>query len=101
MDGSWLYRSYIYIYFFLDESVCGEPEEPVAGHVVVGPDASAIYSCDAGYRLLAEPNRTCERDGHWTGHAPQCEGIFVYQTELTIHKNIIIIIIIIIKYAAY
>jgi hypothetical protein len=58
-----------------DDSMCGEPEEPVAGHVVVGSDGMAIYSCDSGYRLLAEPNRTCERDGHWMGHAPQCEGL--------------------------
>jgi hypothetical protein len=58
-----------------DESMCGEPEEPVAGHVVVGSDGMAIYSCDSGYRLLAEPNRTCDRDGHWMGHAPQCEGL--------------------------
>ena len=58
-----------------DESMCGEPEEPVAGHVAVGSDGMAIYSCDSGYRLLAEPNRTCERDGHWMGHAPQCEGL--------------------------
>lgn len=60
-----------------DESICGEPEEPVAGHVVVGSDGVAIYSCDFGYRLLAEPNRTCERDGHWMGHAPQCEGMCI------------------------
>ncbi|KAJ9579390.1 hypothetical protein L9F63_024503 [Diploptera punctata] len=66
------------VFAYRDESICGEPEEPVAGHVVVGADASAIYSCDAGYKLLAEPNRTCERDGHWTGHAPQCEGNLGY-----------------------
>jgi hypothetical protein len=58
-----------------DEGICGEPEEPVAGRVLVGSDGVAIYSCYSGYQLLAEPNRTCERDGHWMGHAPQCEGI--------------------------
>ncbi|XP_021927670.1 uncharacterized protein LOC110833660 isoform X3 [Zootermopsis nevadensis] len=63
------------VFAYRDESICGEPEEPVAGHVVVGSDGVAIYSCDFGYRLLAEPNRTCERDGHWMGHAPQCEEI--------------------------
>ncbi|XP_068082212.1 uncharacterized protein [Anabrus simplex] len=58
-----------------DETMCGDPEEPVAGQVMITSDSTAIYSCITGYRLLAEPNRTCERDGHWTGHAPQCEEI--------------------------
>jgi hypothetical protein len=66
-----------------DDSMCGEPEEPVAGHVVVGSDGMAIYSCDSGYRLLREPNRTCERDGHWMGHAPQCEGL--HRTDCNIN----------------
>lgn len=63
------------VFSYRDESICGEPEEPVAGHVLVGSDGVAIYSCYSGYQLLAEPNRTCERDGHWMGHAPQCEEI--------------------------
>jgi hypothetical protein len=63
-----------------DDGICGEPEEPVAGHVVVGSDGVAIYSCDFGYQLLAEPNRTCERDGQWMGHAPQCEGMHIRKT---------------------
>ncbi|PNF36402.1 hypothetical protein B7P43_G16823, partial [Cryptotermes secundus] len=63
------------VFAYRDESICGEPEEPVAGHVLVGSDGVAIYSCYSGYQLLAEPNRTCERDGHWMGHAPQCEEI--------------------------
>ena len=66
-----------YQFCFTEAVFCGEPELPVAAQVVVIGDASsqtAIYSCEAGYRLLAEPNRTCEADGRWTGHAPQCQG---------------------------
>ena len=41
--------------------------------------AQAIYSCDQGYTLVGGTHlRQCDVDGTWSGSAPQCEPIRMY-----------------------
>ena len=61
-----------------------EPAAPLNGHMtlssqLLGVGTTATYSCDPGYVLVGETNRTCEDvSGHiigtWNGTMPGCEG---------------------------
>ena len=33
------------------------------------------YSCDFGFRLIGNEQRTCGTDGEWSGLAPSCDRI--------------------------
>ena len=37
---------------------------------------TATYSCDTGYNLVGDSNRTCQAVGSWSGSPPTCEGIY-------------------------
>ena len=39
----------------------------------------ATYSCDVGYRLEEEMERTCLSNGSWSDTTPLCQGLFGYQ----------------------
>jgi len=34
----------------------------------------ATYSCDTGYNLVGDSNRTCQATGRWSGNTPTCQG---------------------------
>jgi len=36
---------------------------------------TCTYSCNTGYELTGDVNRTCESDGNWTGIAATCTQI--------------------------
>nr|BAR45634.1 limulus clotting factor C-like [Scolopendra japonica] len=35
------------------------------------------YSCNENYRLIGERNRTCQKDGSWSGDDPICEKLII------------------------
>ena len=35
---------------------------------------TATYSCDVGYNLVGDSNRTCQATGRWSGNTPTCQG---------------------------
>ena len=39
----------------------------------------ATYSCNTGYNLVGESTRTCQEIGNWSGRAPTCQGVCVYE----------------------
>ncbi len=36
--------------------------------------SEVTYSCDIGFILSGDTNRTCQADGNWTGNAPVCNS---------------------------
>ena len=42
---------------------------------------TATYSCDTGYNLVGNSNRTCEATGVWSGSEPICQGMLLLNLE--------------------
>ena len=64
--------------FFLFAVVdCGALQAPANGAVMTNPGttvgSTAAYTCDSGYLLEGEANRTCLATGSWSNTAPTCE----------------------------
>ena len=61
---------------------CGTLTEPANGQVshAAGTtfEQTAIFSCDTGYNLDGDSNRTCQATGMWSGSSPTCQGM-LYQ----------------------
>ena len=36
---------------------------------------TATYSCDTGYNLVGDNNRTCQATGVWSGNTPICQSM--------------------------
>ena len=55
---------------------CGPLSNPSNGWVHIAPNTllggQALYRCKLGYELSSDDDRTCQRDGHWSGSAPTC-----------------------------
>ena len=54
---------------------CGFPDAPLLGlllldNIVIG--SVATYSCNEGFVLLGNQNRTCLPNGEWSGETPAC-----------------------------
>lgn len=57
---------------------CGFPDVPLLGliqleDITIG--SVATYSCDEGFMLLGNHNRTCLSTGEWSGETPDCVQI--------------------------
>ena len=65
------------IAFFIDVD-CGTLTDPADGQVshTAGTTfgQTATYSCDTGYNLVGDNNRTCQATGRWSGITPTCQG---------------------------
>ena len=61
--------------------------DPVNGEVILTNStyyaSVAIYSCNEGYDLVGETNRTCLVSGNWSDSAPICIAGTVPQWHLT------------------
>ena len=64
---------------------CGTLTDPANGQV--GHTAgttfgqTAAYSCDTGYNLVGDNNRTCQATGRWSGYTPTCQGKLLIKLE--------------------
>ena len=60
---------------------CGNLTDPTNGRVdyTAGTTVGQIatYSCNTGYNLVGDRNRTCQATGDWSGSEPTCEGVYV------------------------
>ena len=62
---------------------CGPLTDPANGQVIhtVGTTfgQTATYICNTGYSLVGDSTRTCQATGNWSGSAPTCQGVCVYE----------------------
>ena len=60
---------------------CGSLSNPANGQVnhTAGTTfaQTATYSCNTGYNLVGDSNRTCNATGEWSGSAPTCERMLL------------------------
>jgi len=43
---------------------------------------TCTFSCDDGYELTGNENRTCQSDQTWSGTDPMCiQGVFIYSQK--------------------
>ena len=58
---------------------CGTLTDPTNGQVshTAGTtfEQTATYSCDTGYILVGDNNRTCQATGVWSGSEPICQSM--------------------------
>ena len=57
---------------------CGTLTNPANGQVSYNAGMFgqiATYSCDLGYNLVGDSNRTCQATGVWSGSTPTCHGV--------------------------
>ena len=64
---------------------CGTLTNPANGQVshTAGTtfERTAIFSCDTGYNLVVDSNRTCQATGMWSGSSPTCQGMLATKVE--------------------
>ena len=56
--------------------MCPTLPDPLNGTVTwtsLTPGSIATYTCDEGFELTGEGNRTCQNDGTWSDDPPTCE----------------------------
>ena len=77
----------LYIYIHISTVVdCGSLTNPTNG--VVSHTAgttfgqTATYSCDTGYNLVGDNTRMCQASGNWSGSAPTCQRMFLFQLAI-------------------
>ena len=67
---------------FLTAVNCGTLTNPANGQVSHAAGTTfgqtAIFSCDTGYNLDGDSNRTCQATGMWSGSSPTCQSM-LYQ----------------------
>ena len=55
---------------------CGSLSNPPRGSVDLSDGTTtgsvAVYSCDPGFELAGDMERTCQADGTWNGSQPFC-----------------------------
>ena len=72
----------VVIIFFPAAIDCGNPIVPEGGQVTFTPGvvmtietglgAVTTYTCNEGYNLVGEAQRTCQADEQWDGTVPNC-----------------------------
>ena len=56
---------------------CGTLQSPKDGNVQLDSTlfgSIATYSCNSGFRLVGEANRTCTQNGTWSNRPSSCAG---------------------------
>ena len=65
--------------FLLSAISCPRVSEPSNGEISVDGNyrygSVMIFRCKTGYILDGPEQRTCQKDGTWSGHQPFCQGV--------------------------
>ena len=59
---------------------CGAPDTPSDGDVsytLTTEGSTVVYSCDDGFVLCGNQNRTCLSTGVWLGSVPDCISEYI------------------------
>jgi len=65
-----------FLLFASDETLCGDPEQPVSSVVKHLSSTEVEYNCVKGYKLEGgNRTRSCTPSGLWSGRTPRCTGI--------------------------
>jgi len=59
---------------------CGAPDTPSNGGVsytLTTEDSTVVYSCDDGFVLCGDENRSCLSTGVWSGSVPDCISEYI------------------------
>ena len=80
LDCQVVLKVYDMIYNPLSTAVdCGTLTNPANGNVSQTAGTTfrktANYSCNTGYNLVGDSNRTCQATRMWSGSAPTCQGM--------------------------
>ena len=61
--------------FLVDETRCGDPEQPLSSTVERQSADKVMYACVKGFKMEGgEAERTCLPNGRWSGQPPSCSG---------------------------
>ena len=72
---------------------CGDLADPMSGTVSLSDTSRlsgtvATYSCDVGYSLSGDSERTCQGSGMWSGAVPVCNrGIIITQLLAALNRS--------------
>ena len=64
---------------------CKEPDTPSNGDVsytMTTEGSTVVYSCDDGFVLCGDENRTCLSTGVWSGSVPDCISEYTNHLKL-------------------
>ena len=73
---------YIYtLLSFSDDTLCGDPEQPLSSIVNQTSPTTVEYTCLKGYKMTGggDRTRTCSPKGVWEGRPPMCSGQTAFQ----------------------
>ena len=70
--------------------VCEDLPDPTSGTVSISDSSRlsgtlATYTCNAGYMLSGDAQRTCQASGMWSGTAPVCNLGIIFCTIQSLH----------------
>ena len=51
---------------------------------------TAAYSCNTGYNLVGDSNRTCQATGMWSGSEPTCQGMLLLNNISTCERMLLL-----------
>lgn len=54
-----------------------DPPDGIVNISSLAQGSTATYSCDEGYTLIGDSNRTCESTAAWTGNEPTCRSMYL------------------------
>ena len=76
------YVEFTHYYFIWTVRTCQYPGPPRHGDIKCASPCDGIYyiygsnctaTCQKGYDLWGDAERTCKEDGHWTGRVVRCK----------------------------
>ena len=78
MHAKEYYNQFLLLFHIMPASSdvdCGDPSTPTNGDrhpFSTVYTSEVLYFCSLGYTLQGSDRRTCQSNGEWSGHLPQC-----------------------------